>query len=698
MLKSVTALLRDLSLKTGKKDRRIRIAIFLAIVLPVILIAAFAYYGTYQELTEFTFSRRQSLADLAATVLEQKLERLTDIGVSLATRVRFRHLVSEGKWDEAIEILQGVSKDFPIIERIFLADPLGTLMADGPALPGVRGKNFASRDWYQGVSNGWQPYISGVYQTAAEPRYNVIATAVPIKAEKENIVGILVIQVRLDALVDWSKSIKLDGAGFVYFVDNKGRLAAHPKIPVQNHILDYSSLPVVQKVLRGQNGVEISFNPVEKEEGLAAYAPVRGSGWGVIATEPTRTAFEKRDADLKQLLIRYGFIFLMSCILAHVILRAVSSRERAEAERQRFETLLNSVIDNNPVMIFLKDAKDLRFVLFNKAAEDITGFKREELIGKSDYDLFPTDEADFFTTNDRDVLARRDVLDIPEESIHTKHQGVRLLHTRKMALLDLKGEPQYLLGVSEDITERRRAEESIRKLNSDLQKQSDQLQAANKELEAFSYSVSHDLRAPLRSIDGFSQALLEDYADRLDTQGKDHLHRVRASTHRMGQLIDDMLNLSRVTRSEMGCEPIDLTAMAQAIAADLQQTAPEREVKFIIAADLAVQGDARLLRILMDNLLNNAWKFTSKKSSARIEFGFAPNNGESAYFVRDDGAGFDMAYADKLFGAFQRLHGAAEFNGTGIGLATVQRIVHRHGGRIWAEGKLDQGATFYFSL
>ncbi len=248
------------------------------------------------------------------------------------------------------------------------------------------------------------------------------------------------------------------------------------------------------------------------------------------------------------------------------------------------------------------------------------------------------------------------------------------------------------------VSARERAEESIRQLNSDLQKQSDQLQAANKELEAFSYSVSHDLRAPLRSIDGFSQALQEDYADKLDSEGKDHLQRVRASTQRMGQLIDDMLNLSRVTRGEMRCEPIDLTSMAWAIAADLQATAPEREVEFFITEGVAAEGDARLVRILLQNLLNNAWKYTSKHPRARIEFGFAQNNGDSAYFVRDDGAGFDMAYADKLFGAFQRLHGATEFSGTGIGLATVQRIVHRHGGRVWAEGKIDQGATFYFSL
>jgi signal transduction histidine kinase len=238
---------------------------------------------------------------------------------------------------------------------------------------------------------------------------------------------------------------------------------------------------------------------------------------------------------------------------------------------------------------------------------------------------------------------------------------------------------------------RKQAEEEILKANTELA-------ALNKELEAFSYSVSHDLRAPLRSMDGFSQVLLEDYQDRLDEQGKDYLQRVRLASQRMGQLIDDILKLSRVTRSEMKRETVDLSALAQTVVAELKERQLERQVEFVIAKGLITNGDKGLLGIVLENLLGNAWKFTSKHSSARIEFGTNYHEDKLVYFVRDDGSGFDMAYVDKLFGAFQRLHAASEFPGTGIGLATVQRIIHRHGGRVWAEGEMEKGTTFYFTL
>ncbi|MDO8413761.1 MAG: ATP-binding protein [Gallionellaceae bacterium] len=225
-----------------------------------------------------------------------------------------------------------------------------------------------------------------------------------------------------------------------------------------------------------------------------------------------------------------------------------------------------------------------------------------------------------------------------------------------------------------------------------------ELANANREWEAFSYSVSHDLRAPLRGIDGFSLALLNKYTDQLDERGKHYLQRIRAGIQRMGRLIDDLLALSRVTRSEMRHEVVDLSALASSIAAELQQMQPQRVVMFIIQDSLLVQGDAHLLQIVLQNLLSNAWKFTSKHAQATIEFGYLYLAGEQVYFVRDDGSGFNMSYISKLFGAFQRLHDDTEFEGIGIGLATVQRILHRHGGRIWAEGAVEQGATFYFTI
>ena len=247
----------------------------------------------------------------------------------------------------------------------------------------------------------------------------------------------------------------------------------------------------------------------------------------------------------------------------------------------------------------------------------------------------------------------------------------------------------------------RRVEERTHELqerNESLRRNAAELLAANTELDAFAYSVSHDLRAPLRSIDGFSQILLEDYSEKLDEAGRESLQRVRAASQRMGTLIDDLLKLARVTRAEIRTEDVDLSGMAREIVADLQRTTPERQVEFEIAPGLKARGDTRLLRVALDNLLRNSWKYTAKQTAPRVEFRSADANGGRTFMVRDNGAGFDMKYADKLFGVFQRLHSAADFEGTGIGLATVRRIINRHGGRIWAEGAVDKGATFYFTL
>jgi light-regulated signal transduction histidine kinase (bacteriophytochrome) len=265
-----------------------------------------------------------------------------------------------------------------------------------------------------------------------------------------------------------------------------------------------------------------------------------------------------------------------------------------------------------------------------------------------------------------------------------------------------KAQPDEDAGVlyasARDITDRKQAEEHISQLNADLRRQTAELADANRELESFSYSVSHDLRAPLRSINGFSQVLMEDCANQLTDEGKDSLRRVRKAATTMGELIDALLALSRVSRAELRAERVDMSALAATIAAELRASQPERQAEFVIAPDIVVEADSRLFRAMLENLLSNAWKYSGQRAAARIEFGRIDNHGENVYYVRDNGVGFDMAYVGRLFGAFQRLHRQAEYAGTGVGLATVQRILHRHGGRVWAEAVLDEGATFYFTV
>jgi PAS domain S-box-containing protein len=362
------------------------------------------------------------------------------------------------------------------------------------------------------------------------------------------------------------------------------------------------------------------------------------------------------------------------------------------------ELFFRALVESAPDGIVISDP-DGHIVLVNAQTEALFGYRRDELEGRPVETLVP-------------------------ERFRAQHPGLRhgftvAPQTRPMgAGLELFGQRKdgsefpvqislspiqtedglNIFSAIRDITQQREAEHRIQELNLRLSRQNAELQSVNQELEAFSYSVSHDLRAPLRAIDGFSRILLQDHAEKFDASADNLLQRVRRAAQQMGSLIDDLLKLSRVARTELQFDVLDLALLAGEAAEALRQQASERSVQFINARRLMVRGDARLLRIALDNLLGNAWKFSGQRDDARVEFGMRVENGENIYFVADNGAGFDMAYADKLFGAFQRLHDTHEFPGTGIGLATAQRIIHKHGGRIWADAAVDAGARFMFTL
>jgi PAS domain S-box-containing protein len=413
-----------------------------------------------------------------------------------------------------------------------------------------------------------------------------------------------------------------------------------------------------------------------------------------------RTRLDEQQAAVAKRAEELIFISLVGIIVAGVLVLACGAcalharHGRGKAE-EKLERLLGSMPD--ALVIVTAEGK---IIGSNTHAEKLFGYSDRELQGESMALLVP----ERFRQTQRQYYAA-----------YFSQRGGRIPATA-LELVGLhKDGREFPIEVStkplasenglvvtsaiRDITKRKQVEQQISNLNKELEHRALELETANKELEAFSYSVSHDLRSPLQNIDSFSQILMEDYANRLDSDGRDYIQRLRASCQHMEQIIDALLALSNMMRSELQVENFDLSALAKAVAADLKQKNPDRLVDWVVAEGLTAEGDPHLLRVVLENLFGNAWKFTANRPRARIEFGALPqSNGARTYFVRDNGAGFDMARVSNLFTPFKRLHDQSEFRGTGIGLATVQRVIQRHRGKIWAEGAVNHGATFCFTL
>jgi PAS domain S-box-containing protein len=391
-----------------------------------------------------------------------------------------------------------------------------------------------------------------------------------------------------------------------------------------------------------------------------------------------------------QFLTYGGSTIIVATLLDNLRHRAITLAYERGAQAETEYRFSEAIRDIEGYAIIMLDTKGC-IRSWNKGAQRVKGWTDEEIIGQHFSRFYPEEDIN------RGKLQRE--LDVAsttgryeEEGWRLKKDGTRFWASVTITAVHNKaGDLTGFIKVTRDLTQKKAEEDQLRSTNASLR-------ALNDELEAFSYSVSHDLRTPLRGVDGFSQALIDDYGSTLDDTAKLYLNYIRSGVQRMGHLIDDLLSLARLSRMEMKLTDVNLSELAEQIVAELRRDHPDRKINIDIEPHIVGRGDRGLLRVTLQNLISNAWKFTQNREDPFIQFAHSPENGKTVYFVRDNGAGFDMRYYNKLFGAFQRLHSAKEFSGTGIGLATVRRVIYRHGGNIWAEAEPDKGATFFFTL
>lgn len=695
--------------------------IFVIVIISIILLSS--YWGGKREVDQQIYTD---------TLLSEKVDNYINTAVSDLQTLTYmpptsNNLKIVGKTNDYFDVLYFINQD----------GKLAGIYPEDPRFPVGRDMTFTP--YYQTRTNGvniTRPFISS---KTGNP---TVYISLPLQNSK----GIVVGELSLFGLQESLIHSQINPSGIFYIVDQDGYLLTNPQYNLVQEHIDIRNSGIFQKAQKDQkvqinliNG-KIVLDVVIKNENTKYWAVVEGSIFsifgpyifpsviGLIVTIALLIFLIKKEekdfsdkivtplVDLKnaaQLLSAgdYSTSLIISSKLDtfeevqslnkcfNQMRKSIEFREIALAEEKK---LLRTLIDNLPDSIYTKDLEG-RKTLANPTDVMFCGKLTEaDVLGKKDYEIYPPEIAQqFFEADQKVIESGQQIIGLEEQLIGQNGEPIWLI-TSKIPLIGVDGKIIGLVGVGHDITARKKAEIEIMKLNSELEirvmKRTEALEEANKELESFSYSVSHDLRAPLRAIDGYSSILLSSYSELLDEKGKQYFNQIRYASQKMGDLIEDLLKLSRISRTQLSIERVDLINLAKKIFDELYVVDRHRKIDIIMPEKIIINADRKLIEIALNNLIRNAWKFTNKCDHGKIEIGSYLEGNITVVFIKDNGAGFNMAFSDKLFGAFQRLHDTSEYEGTGIGLAIVKRIISHHGGRIWAEGKVNEGAIFSFTV
>lgn len=669
------------------ESKRFQILFILSGILPLIVLGIITYVTVYQNGTKATLNRRESLGRSIAKLAEERFDFLVLEGIHYVSHPQFQQLVREKKWEEAISSLVAEQKPmYSTIDRFILFDVDSTARADYPHLPdfeNLKGKQFTDRDWYRGVSRNWQPYITEIFQRITEPRINVISVVIPIKSilpeEKDKLLGILNLTIYLDNFYVWSRSLNTDPNSVLYFVDQKGQVVGNLNHSVEGEIADYANVPTVQKLLHGEEGVDILFNPVEKTESVSAYYKIGKYNWGVVAAQELSEAFLERDNQLRQIALFLIIFMIISASILYLLYRLFFLVNKYQYQEK---ILLESIGDG----VFVINL-DFRIILWNKAAGMITGLTPQEVIGKKCLDIFKFVHAK--THRDRthliqESIRKGEIKHLDSNTLMVINNGRKIpIGDSAAPIFSRSGKVEGAIVVFQDKTSE---------------------QDLNQAKDEFLSIAAHQLRTPLGIMRWNLEMLLKRKTSHLSQEVRLTLDDMYKNNLNLIKLVNDLLDVSRINQNRVTNKPqfTDILPLLKEILEERKKEIKAKKINLKIQVLKKkipkIKVDPDLFRQVLRNLISNAIKYNRIKGSIGIEF--KKGNKSLLFTIKDSGIGIPKKQQEKVFEKFSRADNAVSLGiaGTGLGLFVVKSYISLWRGKIWLESEKNKGTTVYFTI